>query len=340
MSKIIFTLCSNNYLAQAKVLAASVRQHQPGWKFVLGLVDTKLEAVDYQSFGFEVVTAADIEPAMQQLAEKYSIVELNTCLKPAFFLYFFQQRQALNVVYLDPDTRLYSPLREMEIYFLAGDIILTPHVITPIALDGQTPGEKLFLNYGLYNLGFLALKKSHNTERFLYWWKERTYAQGYDRPAEGLFTDQLWINLVPIYFPRVKVLRHTGYNMAPWNLHERYLQDVGGEFRVAPKKKLVFFHFSGFDLQQNRLHKDYSRFRADQRPDLRRLYDDYGVRLREEDHAFFSSLPCHYKRQPPAVLQRQPGSLAGVSFSRKLLRRIKQIMPSGLKKATLNLIKA
>ena len=340
MSKIVFTLCSNNYLAQAKVLAASVSQHQPGWKFVLGLVDTKLDQVDYQSFGFEVVTASDIEPAMQQLAEKYSIVELNTCLKPAFFLYFFQQRQAMNVVYLDPDIRLFSPLREMEIYFLAGDIILTPHVTTPIGLDGKTPGEKLFLNYGLYNLGFLALKKSHNAERFLYWWKERTYAQGYDRPAEGLFTDQLWINLVPIYFPRVKILRHTGYNMAPWNLHERYLQDIGGEFLVAPKKKLVFFHFSGFDLQQNKLHKDYSRFHADQRPDLRRLYDDYGVRLREENHAFYSSLPCHYRRQQTAALQRQPGSLSGPSLSRRMLRRIKQLMPSGLKRATLNLIKA
>ena len=74
MSKIIFTLCSNNYLAQAQVLAASVRQHQPGWKFVLGLVDTMLEQVDYKSFEFEVVTAADIEPGIQHLAEKYSIV--------------------------------------------------------------------------------------------------------------------------------------------------------------------------------------------------------------------------------------------------------------------------
>ncbi|MDO6430406.1 hypothetical protein Q4E93_07405 [Flavitalea sp. BT771] len=339
MSKIIFTLCSNNYLAQAKVLAASVRQHQPGWKFVLGLVDTKLEQVDYLSFGFEVVTAADIEPAMQQLAEKYSIIELNTCLKPAFFLYFFQQRQAQHVVYLDPDISLYSPLREMEIYFLAGDIILTPHVVTPIPLDGRTPGEKLFLNYGLYNLGFLALKKSHNTERFLYWWKERTYAQGYDRPAEGLFTDQLWINLVPIYFPRVKVLRHTGYNMAPWNLHERYLEDIGGEFRVAPKKKLVFFHFSGFDLQQNRLHKDYSRFHPDQRPDLRRLYDDYGMRLREEDHAFYSSLPCYYREVRNIFLRRETIEPVNGSPNR-LIRRIKKMMPSGLKRATLNLIKA
>jgi len=339
MSKIIFTLCSNNYLAQAQVLAASVRQHQPGWKFVLGLVDTMLEQVDYKSFEFEVVTAADIEPGIQHLAEKYSIVELNTCLKPAFFLYFFQQRQAQNVVYLDPDIRLYSPLREMEIFFLAGDIILTPHVLTPIPLDKQTPGEKLFLNYGLYNLGFLALKKSLNTDRFLHWWKERTYAQGYDRPAEGLFTDQLWINLVPIYFPRVKILKHTGYNMAPWNLHERYLQDIGGEFRVGPKNKLIFFHFSGFDLQQNKLHKDYSRFHADQRPDLRRLYDDYGVRLREENYTFYSSLSCHFK-----VLPAEKGasnvSLSGPSLSRRLVRRIKQLMPSGLKRATLNLIKA
>lgn len=332
--KIIFTLCSNNYLAQAKVLAASVRQHQPEWKFVLGLVDTMIEQVDYSSLGFDVIPASNIEPGIQQLAEKYSIIELNTCLKPTFFLYFFQQQKALNVVYLDPDIRLYSPLREMEISFVTGDIILTPHIVTPIALDGQTPGEKLFLNYGLYNLGFLGLKKSNITIRFLQWWKDRTYAQGYDRPAEGLFTDQLWINLVPIYFARVKILRHPGYNMAPWNLHERYLQDLDGEFRLLSKNKLVFFHFSGFDLQLKKLHKDYVRFHPDQRPDLKRLYEEYAARLREENFSFYSSLPCHYKRIKKTAPPPSP------SLMRTCIRQIRKLMPSGLKKATHTLLKA
>src|SRR6187402_1662110 len=108
--QIIFTICSNNYLAQAKVLAESVRQFQPDWTFMLGLVDKKDPSIVYEGFGFEVLELAAIEPKMVSLAQKYSIIELNTCVKPTFFQYLFEQRKAAQAIYMDPDTCLYAPL--------------------------------------------------------------------------------------------------------------------------------------------------------------------------------------------------------------------------------------
>ena len=63
-----------------------------------------------------------------------------------------------------------------------------------------------------------------NTLYMLHWWKERTYNMGYQRLEKGLFVDQLWMNLVPVLFESCNVLNHPGYNMGPWNLHERKLQ--------------------------------------------------------------------------------------------------------------------
>ena len=44
--------------------------------------------------------------------------------------------------------------------------------------------------------------------------KEQTYKMGYFRLSEGLFVNQLPINLVPLFFKGVYILDDRGYNMA------------------------------------------------------------------------------------------------------------------------------
>ena len=345
--KIIFTLCSNNYLAQARILARSVLQYQDSWKFVIGLVDKKDPAIPYQTFGHEVLELSLVEPRIEVLAEKYSIIELNTCLKPAFFQYLFGKYNADQVIYLDPDTCLYGPLEEVDKGLVHHEFILTPHILSPIAQDGLFPDEPLFLNYGLYNLGFLALKRTGQTLRFLQWWKDRTYLRGYDNPAKGLFTDQLWINLVPLYFDKVWILRHPGYNMGPWNLHERSLRTVPGHFLLDSGDPLAFFHFSGFKPSIAKLHGDYTRNTMAQRPDLRGLYEDYKKRMEEEGYDMYSSIPCHYaairknhlERQRTLVEEKEAAARASLPFYKRKIRYLKSMLPVRLKRLAHELIK-
>lgn len=348
MTKIIFTLCSNNYLAQALVLAESARKHQPGHQFIIGLTDLKQDDIDYNAFDCPVLEAAAIEPFIKPLAEKYSIIELNTCVKPSFFLYFFSELQAGEVIYLDPDIRIYSPFTTLEEAFNDHDILLTPHILTPIPLDERTPDEPLFLNYGIYNLGFLALKKTEQVLSFLAWWKDRTYQKGYDNPARGLFTDQIWINLVPVFYERVYILRHAGYNMAPWNLHERILHEENGQYHVNTGMPLVFYHFSGFDPARQKIHKNYSRFEMDQRPDLVNLYEGYRQQLTEKKYRDYKTIPCHYvavrqdylRAQEQLKKEEESVRYQQLPLFHKLLRQVKRNMPSGFKKIALKLIQS
>ena len=80
---IIFTLCSNNYLAQAKTLGDSLLKYNPGYKFIIGLVDELSKEVDYNFFKpYTIIPAAQIGiPDFDSLWKKYSIVEFNTCAK-------------------------------------------------------------------------------------------------------------------------------------------------------------------------------------------------------------------------------------------------------------------
>ena len=62
----------------------------------------------------------------------------------------------------------------------------------------------------------------------------------------GYFTDQRWIDAVPVFFEH-EVVRDLGCNVAYWNLHERTLAvDESGAW-TAGGVALRFFHFSGHD---------------------------------------------------------------------------------------------
>ena len=339
--KLIFTLCSNNYLAHARVLCNSVNLHQAGWKFILGLVDQKDESIDYSAINGDVIEVAQVESGIINLAEKFSIVELNTCVKPAFFQYLFEKYDAEQVIYLDPDTCLYSRMEEVDNQLADQDFILTPHILSPISIDEKTPTEPLFLNYGLYNLGFLSLKSTRQTREFLQWWKERTYRYGFDKPAHGLFTDQLWINLVPVYYDRVQILRHAGYNMAPWNLHERFLSAGNDSYYVNSSIQLVFYHFSGYDPEKQKFHKDYTRFSMMERPDLHKLYEDYRIQLETEGHKQCRKIPCFYTgiRNKMINLEQENKVHRKLPYHLRIIKEVKRLTPAQIKRFALKIIK-
>jgi len=48
---IVFTLCSINYLAQAKTLGDSVLRHNPGSRFIIGLIDKNHTGLDLSFLG-------------------------------------------------------------------------------------------------------------------------------------------------------------------------------------------------------------------------------------------------------------------------------------------------
>jgi hypothetical protein len=305
-----FTICSNNYLAQATVLGLSVKRHIPASTFIILLADLKSSAVDYAKIPFEVLPAGDIEPRAEELARKYNIIEFNTCVKPRVIEYLFTERNAERVTYLDPDTKVFSPFTAVEELLDSNNVVLTPHIYTPIPLDGKDPTDNLFLRYGIYNLGFVATKRSDETFRFIRWWKERTYALGYARPELGQFVDQLYINFAPISFEGVTVLRHYGYNVAPWNIHERTLSVEGGNYRVNGSFPLALFHFSKFKLDAGELPVEYTRFLMKDRPDLVDLYSTYNQELTDAGFANLSRVKWAYSPPPekrPALreLKRQ-----------------------------------
>lgn len=310
--KIAFTICSNNYLAQAKILGDSLFKKNPDYKFIIGLCDELSDDIDYSFFkNIEIVPISQINIyCFDDIIKKYDIIELNTSIKPSFFKYFISKYENLEtIIYFDPDIQIFNNLFLIEKYLEDDDILLTPHILNPIGVDDYYPSENSFLNYGIYNLGFLALNpKSKNARDLLEWWEDKTLKIGFNIVSEGLFVDQLWMNLAPLFFTNVKVLQEYGFNVAPWNLHERYsINKNKNEYIMKDNSKLVFYHFSSYSYTKPELFsKYYNRYNTVVlTKEIFELYNQYHNKLVKNKIAFFSEIKCHYIKVEENVVQKK-----------------------------------
>lgn len=327
--KIAFTICSNNYLAQAKTLGDSIKKSNPGYHFFIGLTDTLSSEIDYQNeIGHSIIQVDKIGiPEFDNLWKKFSIIEFNTSVKPFFFLYFSSLYSDLKYLfYLDPDIFVYNDFSIIEQEFgELGTTLITPHILTPIELDDKLPGENLFLNHGIYNLGFLGMRNPQPDNKLINWWKERTYNLGYDRLSYGLFVDQLWLNLAPIFFENINISKHPGLNMAPWNLHERRLIERDNNYWVNKEDQLIFFHFSSYNhTNANAITRQYTRYNFDTNKDLKKIYLNYHELLIVNGIEKLGKIKCHYMEMREKFIY--------VENFKKLRSSRKEIFKSFLKK--------
>lgn len=319
---IAFTICSNNYLGAAKVLVESVKKYHPEFEVYIGLVDEPDASIDYTSFGCTILPAKEVPmPDIEEMSKRFNIVELNTTVKPFYFKHFFFTLGAAAAIYLDPDIEVFSRLVEVEKGLSQAMVTLTPHMFSPVD-DELGPNDRHVLPTGVFNLGFIALRRNELLANFLDWWADRCVKYGYRRTNEGLFYDQIWMNYVPTFYESYYIIRDPGYNMANWNLHERYLsQGINGIWLVNNKYKLAFFHYSHYNLNNPRVISSYnSRFTLDNRPDIVPIFESYQNKLLANSGKTLRSLIPYYKSINDRVKQQRDKEY--YTFKRKFINKV------------------
>ncbi len=240
------TIVSKNYLALARTLARSYREHHPGGRFLALLVDRVDGRFDPSREPFELVEIEALGiPDFARFAFRHTMRELNSAVKARFLRRLLDQEGARKVLYFDPDVLVLRELAPLAALLDRHAIVLTPHLTSPYE-DTLSPTEAHILQRGAYNLGFIGVAAGETTDSFLRWWAARLDEQCEVAPRKGLYLDQKWVDLVPALYEDVAILRDPGFNVAYWNLHERVLQ-VDGDAWTVNGRPCYFFHFSGFD---------------------------------------------------------------------------------------------
>ena len=73
---------------------------------------------------------------------QYSILELNTAIKPFVLSRLFADAATERVIYFDPDIQLFGPGAPLLQHLQDADVVLTPHLTAPLA-DDRHPSDCL-----------------------------------------------------------------------------------------------------------------------------------------------------------------------------------------------------
>jgi hypothetical protein len=272
----IFSICSPNFIPYARNVSSSFLEHNPGYTYHLFITD-KVESIEYD-FGdsrinFHFCDNLDISE-LPEMKLRYPVFEYANSLKPFLAKWLLEKFPIKNLLYTDTDMMYFGRVSAVEKIFENNDIILTPHLSHPIDFNHDHYQETDFLNAGLYNAGFIGMHNSTNSHAFLDWWKQRMFKLCKIDFAKGLFVDQIWLNLVPLYFQKVHILNDPSYNMAPWNLTERTFNP--NNHLVNDNYPLISYHFSGYEVGiPNEISAHQTRYTFDNRKELLPLYEKY-----------------------------------------------------------------
>ena len=316
---LVFTICSVNYLAQARTLGDSLRKTNPNFQYVIGLVD-KLSQANLPADLIPPYPMLEVDrikfPEFAAMCDRYDIIELNTAVKPFFIDYLFETYPDVSqIIYFDPDIIVYQSLLKLSRDLSMYSMVLTPHICSPVP-DWEQPNEQHHLNTGIYNLGFIGLRRDATARQFVNWWKARLVYECRIDLCAGLFVDQLWVNFAPVYHDNVLIEHHPGYNVAYWNLHERWFStDEAGQWCVGGQpdsalsetrpERLQFFHYSGYNPDRpDEVSKYQTRYSFLDRPDAKPLFDIYRQQLQANSNDQYRQYPCVYIK-PPVVPRYQ-----------------------------------
>lgn len=248
----VYTSLTAGYLPNGRILANSIKEHHPEWDMFLLFNDRTPPGVRWDTEPFDDVIFAEwlpIERPWSKWAFDYSVIEFCTATKGAMANMLFDDYGYDAVIYLDPDTQVFSRFDEIEEILVSRshDVILTPHLTDPESDKYAIwSHEMAALKHGTFNLGFYVIANTPNGRKYLDWWSQRLIDYSHIDFDKGLFTDQKWANLAPYIFEGVYVLTDRCYNAATWNMTNRNIEKNVEKGWTVNGSPLRFYHFSGF----------------------------------------------------------------------------------------------
>jgi hypothetical protein len=252
-------------------------------------------------------------PALAAVKSCRSAVEYYFTATPLIIQFVFERDTAVQcVAYLDADMYFFGPV---DVVFAAvGDapVTIIPHNYAPAV-------RRRYEKFGIYNVGWVSFDRSVEGQKVLAWWRERCLEWCHDRVDEenDRFADQRYLQRFSAISPATRILRHKGFNVAPWNIANYLLTMADGRVLVGGDP-LIFFHFHGVKKGVGGYFFNAHRiFRAPYSALIRRhLYEPYIAAL----HANEVLMARFCEDGKPVALVR--GSRGGFHWKTILLRAL------------------
>lgn len=259
MKKVICTISTHDYLPKVEALYHSLMDKGTvDYDFYVLLIEEK----EWESTlnNAVIISLKELEKSKPSpLYKKYRGDKLRWALKSVFLQYLIQKGFG-QLIYVDNDIFFFDHPEVIFDKLKNADFLLTPHFYQSFPHSNQRWFEANF-RVGLYNAGFIACT-SHAQEH-LAWWEEACIYNIKKNPNRGLFDDQKYLDMLPILFDGVAIIKDRAWNLAAWNDSDF---DQAIPFDVKNEHP-VFIHFTNLALEKwkntsHKYHKFYKEYLA------------------------------------------------------------------------------
>jgi hypothetical protein len=241
------TVITSNYFPYALTLFKSLFDQDPGVQLHVLVTDDnggrKELTGKYPAIHLHDVSELAHYAFVQEVYDRYAHTEMDEfrwAVKPLFISYLLEQH-ASKVIYVDSDIYFYQDFRFLFDELDHAAVLLTPHWRNTDPLADEQSFYALFTG-GIFNAGFIGAGKTALPA--LKWWASVCHFKMGAHHKLGIHDDQRYLDVLPVAFDNVKIIRHRGCNVGAWNTIECRRVMVNGQVLINGIYPIVFIHFN------------------------------------------------------------------------------------------------
>jgi len=257
MKKIVCTITTKSHIFKVKALFSSIKKYDDCDLAVLIIDDNKnIEFANSKTFFLKDFESFQAKKIISKY--KYYKDKLRWSMKAVFIKHLLQKENYNKVIYIDNDIFFFEKFDFIWLELEENNVLLTPHFYPYNPLRKQNWFEANF-RVGLYNAGFFAV--NNEAIKVVNWWANACMYRIEKNYFRGLFDDQKYLDLMPVIFEKVKIIKDKACNIAEWN--SEVLQRIKKDDKIyIGNSAIVFYHFNNYSLQkiletQNHILKKY-----------------------------------------------------------------------------------
>lgn len=260
MNHCFCTIITPNYIHYAMTLFDSISKYSKKINFIIGISHEKTPDYNIIDSRISFVNAEDLKSVDENALNIYKKYynqnhdHFRWSIKPILVKYILKKGYD-RVIFLDPDLHFCSNFDFLFDDLLESNMLLTPHWRSNSPSDSNSEFKRLFQD-GLYNAGFFGVNQ--NAIKILDWWASACAYKCKRDYVIGLHDDQGYLDILPVYFDKVKVLEHQGCNIASWNIdYCKRSIDIDGNIKINNKWEIIFIHMTPRTIKLIENGRDY-----------------------------------------------------------------------------------
>lgn len=241
------TLFDSNYLFKALAMYESMQRHCASFTLTACCFDKPVQETleKLQLPNLVVISVGELERSDPELAStKADRTPVEYCWTATAPLvkYVLASRPEVNTItYIDADLLFFADPDILFEEIGEDSICITPHRFSPEYSDHRING--------IYCVQWVMFRRDERGLEALEWWRQKCIEWCYYRLEDGKLGDQKYLDDWPKRFRGVCELNNPGGGLAPWNISQYKLRQLG-ENVIVDDVPLVFFHYHRYSLSR------------------------------------------------------------------------------------------